>query len=246
MRSKTAILLLSGGMDSTICLFWAIDKGYTIEKTLSFYYGQKHTIELEAADNVTELANKYTHKVLGYYIEHEVTNVLSQISDITKSALVGNTSNKSMNENHPINNNLPASFVPGRNILFLTIASVMAYTDAVSNLITGVCQTDYSGYPDCRADTIRALNLSLNLGMDTDIEIITPLMYLTKAESLNLMLDMAPSTRRLCWKALAYTHTCYNGKAEPCMQCPACELRAHGFKEANMIDPLIERLNNDS
>lgn len=242
MRSKTAIVLLSGGMDSTLCLFWAISKGYTIERTLSFYYGQTHAVELEAARKITDIANKYVHRTLNYYIEHEVTDVLSKIGDITKSALVGNTSNESMNESHPLSNNLPASFVPGRNLLFLTIASVIAYTNAVGNLITGVCQTDYSGYPDCRADTIRALNLSLNLGMDTNIEIITPLMYLTKAESLKMMIDMSPEIRRECWRALSYSHTCYNGGEKPCTICSACELRAMGFYEAGMSDPLIERL----
>lgn len=243
MRSKTAIVLLSGGMDSTLCLFWAISKGYTIERTLSFYYGQIHSRELEAAQVITDIANKYVHKKFGYYIKHEVNQTLMNISNITKSALVGNTSSESMNDPHPIKNNVPASFVPGRNLLFLTIASVIAYTNTVGNLITGVCQTDFSGYADCRADTIRALNLSLNLGMETDIEIITPLMYLTKAESLKMILDMPAQIKRECWKAMSHSHTCYKGNKTPCLLCPACVLRAKGFEEAGMEDPLIEKFN---
>jgi 7-cyano-7-deazaguanine synthase len=146
-----------------------------------------------------------------------------------------------INSAHKKAENLPASFVPGRNILFLTVAAAYAYERGIDNIVTGVCQTDYSGYPDCRDTTIKAVQVALSLGLEKDIVIHTPLMWLTKAETVKLAMDL-----KGCWKALSYSHTCYEGLFPPCGQCSACKIRAKGFKEAGVVDPLIERAGNES
>lgn len=241
----SALIVLSGGMDSTLCLFWAIHQGFKPISTISFYYGQKHSIELGAARLVNQIAGQYTYNYGGYKIPYIQSSALARLPEITYSALVENASINDVSVDHPIASDLPASFVPGRNLLFLTMATISAYNKRINNIVTGVCQTDYSGYPDCRANTIKALNVALNLGLDRDIEIHTPLMYLTKADSLRMMLNWNPILRRTCHKALAHSHTCYNGEAIPCMKCPACKLRKQGFEKAGMKDPLIERIANE-
>jgi 7-cyano-7-deazaguanine synthase len=128
---------------------------------------------------------------------------------------------------------LPNTFVPGRNLVFLTFAAAFAYRRGIANLVTGVAQTDYSGYPDCREDTIAALQQALRLGMEFDVTIHTPLMHLSKRETVELARDLG------ALPAMAYTHTCYNGRRPPCGTCPACELRAKGFAEAGIEDPLL-------
>ncbi|MEX0828602.1 MAG: 7-cyano-7-deazaguanine synthase, partial [Haliea sp.] len=128
---------------------------------------------------------------------------------------------------------LPNTFVPGRNIIFLTFAAALAFQKGIEHLVTGVAQTDYSGYPDCREETITALEKTINLGMETEFQIHTPLMHLSKAETVRLARDVG------ALEAMADTQTCYQGKRPPCGECPACELRAKGFKEAGIRDPLI-------
>ncbi len=238
MRDLSAIVLLSGGMDSTISLFWALNEGYQVHSAISINYGQKHDIELESAHKICQIA--------GIEQIHYATSVFVQAGD---SALVSNAKNE-VTDNHPIHSSLPASFVPGRNILFLTTAAVFAHRFKVKNIITGVCQTDSAGYPDCRNNTIKALNVTLNLGMESDFEIVAPLMYLTKAESINLFITFYNmrnnrSLRDLCLRAMSYTHTCYEGMIPPCQDCSACVLRAKGFRAANMRDPLLVRLEKE-
>ncbi|MGE3541054.1 MAG: 7-cyano-7-deazaguanine synthase QueC [Candidatus Tectimicrobiota bacterium] len=219
-----AICLTSGGQDSTTCLFWALQR-FTPVLALAFDYGQRHRVELDAAQVVCRLA--------GVPLTVLPLNILR---DLGGSALIGSS--------EPIqasggSGGLPNTFVPGRNLLFLTVAAAFAYQRGIQHLIIGACQTDYSGYPDCRAETIQALATALRLGMDTALEIHTPLMYLTKAESVFLAQEVG------AMQALSYSHTCYEGQFPPCGRCPACLLRARGFAEAGITDPLVQRASGN-
>lgn len=216
------MVLLSGGQDSTTSLYWALaSKAFSKVESLIIDYGQRHQVEIEAAKKISTLA-KVPYKILS-------TKLLSKIGD---SALIGAGNVSSRNKK----TGLPASFVPGRNILFLTIAGAIAYREDIHNIIMGVCQTDYSGYPDCRAATISAMQATLSLGMDWEFEIFTPMMFLSKKEEV-ILGNSFPG----CMEALAFSHTCYEGQFPPCGKCPACKLRAKGFAEAGIPDPLIER-----
>ncbi len=219
---EKALVVLSGGQDSTTCLFWAIDRfGRDNVSTISFDYGQRHKIELECAARVAEYA--------------DVRNTRLPID--TFNALGGDAltdENIEVESRTGADSGLPNTFVPGRNLIFLTFAAACAYQQGIGNLVTGVAQTDYSGYPDCRDETIRSLQQTLRAGMESDIVIHTPLMHLTKRETVELVRDLGELP------AMALTHTCYNGKRPPCGTCPACELRARGFAEAGIEDPLLQ------
>uniref|UniRef100_A0A6M3IJ58 7-cyano-7-deazaguanine synthase n=1 Tax=viral metagenome TaxID=1070528 RepID=A0A6M3IJ58_9ZZZZ len=222
MKSETALVVLSGGQDSITCLFWAKTQWKKLI-AITFDYGQRHKIEIEAAKKAALLAG-VSH--------HEIQNISSALI-FSPSAL---TSNGDINLPHSRNSDLPASFIPGRNLLFLLTAAIFAYSKGIKDIVTGVCQTDYSGYPDCRWKTINALENTLVLGMDYQFSIHTPLMWLSKKEEAKMAVDLPG-----CWQALAYSHTCYNGKYPPCGECPACKIRANGFTEAGLEDPLILR-----
>lgn len=216
-----ALVLLSGGQDSTTCLYWAIDRfGTDAVTTISFDYGQRHRIELECAANIAAAA--------------DIENVRLPID--TFSALGGDALTDSAvavsNEPNPASG-LPNTFVPGRNLIFLTYAAAYAYQVGIDNVVIGVAQTDYSGYPDCREATIAALQQALRLGMESEVTIHTPLMRLSKKETVLLARDLG------ALPAMALTHTCYNGERPPCGTCAACELRAKGFAEAGLDDPLL-------
>jgi len=127
---------------------------------------------------------------------------------------------------------LPNTFVPGRNLIFLTFAAAHAYQRGITHLVTGVAQTDYSGYPDCREETMKSLQTALRNGMESEIQIHTPLMHLSKQATVQLAVALG------ALPAMAMTHTCYNGEHPPCGTCPACELRAKGFEDAGVVDPL--------
>jgi len=217
-----ALVVLSGGQDSTTCLYWAIRRfGRANVQSLTFDYGQRHRIELSCAAHVAADAG--------------VGNV--QLPIDTFSALGGDalTDANIGIENQPVPaTGLPNTFVPGRNLIFLTFAAAFAYQRGITHLVTGVAQTDYSGYPDCREETINALQITLRLGMDSDVEIHTPLMQLSKKETVLLARDLG------ALPAMALTHTCYNGEQPPCGECPACQLRAKGFAEAGIGDPLLD------
>jgi 7-cyano-7-deazaguanine synthase len=221
-----ALVVLSGGQDSTTCLYWAIEEfGHKNVSSLSFDYGQRHIIELDAAKKVAEIAA----------ITHEIIPIN------TFSVLGGNALTDDIaisTEDVTIHNDstaLPNTFVPGRNLIFLTFSAAYAYSREITHLITGVTQTDYSGYPDCRENTLSALEQTLRLGMEYNITIHTPLMNLSKSETVELAEKLG------AMDAMAYTHTCYEGKQPPCGHCQACILRAKGFANANRTDPLIER-----
>ena len=229
MINKPTVILLSGGQDSTTCLFWALQNFHKV-LALNILYGQRHDVEVKAARKIASIASVDIHEIHADQIFKTLGNsgLIETDSDISSS--------------HKTDSSLPASFVPGRNIMFLTIAAVWAYSKGINDIVTGVCQTDYSGYPDCRDNTIKSIQVTLSLGLAKDIIIHTPLMWMTKAETV-LMARYKSSP--FCWEALSYSHTCYEGKIPPCGKCPACKLRAKGFKEAGFEDPLIERLNKN-
>lgn len=206
-----AIVVFSGGQDSTTCLFWAL-KHYDEVEAVTFYYKQRHSDEVEVAKRIA--------KDVG--IKHKVIDV-SIINDLTQNALTDGDMNIELDEE----TGLPNTFVPGRNVLFLTLASITAYQTKADAIVTGVCETDYSGYPDCRNEFVTALNGALNLGLDKNINIETPLMWLDKAETWEMAHDLGQ---------LEYivnnTLTCYNGIiGQGCGECPACKLRRNGLEE---------------
>jgi len=226
MGKSKALVLLSGGQDSTTCLYWAKTK-YEHVIALNISYGQRHAIEIKAARQIAT-----AEKIPIYNFNTDLFKLIGN------SALL--ESNKDIKSIHKNNKNLPASFVPGRNIIFLTVAAMFAYKYQIQNIITGVCMTDYSGYPDCRDTTIEALEKTLTLGMECAFKIHAPLMHKTKKETVEMAMNLPG-----CMDALAYSHTCYEGKIPPCGKCPACKLREKGFSEAGVCDPLIKRLNGE-
>ena len=215
-------MVLSGGQDSTTCLYWAIERfGKANVSTISFDYGQRHKVELECAARIAEHAS--------------VTNVCLPID--TFAALGGDALTDrdiEIEKNTSADSGPPNTFVPGRNLVFLTFAAAHAYQRGIEHLVTGVAQTDYSGYPDCREDTIRLLQQTLRAGMESAVVIHTPLMHLSKKETVELAVQLG------ALPAMALTHTCYKGERPPCGECPACELRAKGFAEAGIEDPLLQ------
>lgn len=215
-----ALVVLSGGQDSTTCLYWALQR-FADVSSVTFDYGQRHRAELEAARRVAAFAG--------------VDNVCLPID--TFAALGGNAlTDESVAVPQTAENDasLPATFVPGRNLIFLTFAAAWAWRRNVGHLVTGVAQTDYSGYPDCREATIDALERALRLGMESRIRIHAPLMHRSKKETVELAVELG------ALEAMALTHTCYHGERPPCGRCAACELRAKGFAEAGIRDPLLD------
>lgn len=217
MASKV-VVVLSGGQDSTTCLYWALDRfGVDNVLALTFDYGQRHRIELECATSVAQHA-RVAHTTLPID---------------TFLALGGNAlTDAGIAVDEAPGNALPNTFVPGRNLIFLTFAAAFAWQRDIVDLVTGVAQTDYSGYPDCRRDTLDELEKTLRLGMQREFTIHTPLMNLSKKETVEMARDLG------ALDAMALTHTCYNGQRPPCGECPACRLRAKGFLEAGIADPL--------
>jgi 7-cyano-7-deazaguanine synthase len=222
-----ALVLFSGGQDSTTCLAWALDR-YAQVETLGFDYGQRHRVELDVRPKVLAAMRERLPRLAAKLGEDHVIDlaVLGQISD---TALTRET------EIAMQQSGLPNTFVPGRNLVFLTFAGALAYRRGARHIVAGMCETDFSGYPDCRDDTMKAMQLALNLGMDTRFVIDTPLMWIDKAATWAL-------ARALGGDALIDiirrdTHTCYNGDRAHfhgwgygCGTCPACMLRAAGYQ----------------
>ncbi len=225
---NSALVLFSGGQDSTTCLAWALNR-YDHVETLGFDYGQRHAIELtmrpQLLDSLRGMRPDWKNK-LGD--DHMLDlSLLAAISDtaLTRDVVI------SMQEN-----GLPNTFVPGRNLLFLTSAAALAYRRGISDLVGGMCETDYSGYPDCRDETLRSLEQAINLGMATKLTIQTPLMWLNKAQSWELAATLGG--KALVELIRTDTHTCYLGErgvlhawGHGCGTCPACELRARGYTD---------------
>lgn len=213
MNRNKALVVLSGGQDSTTCLYWA-KKHFEEVYAISFRYGQKHELEVELARRIAAKAG----------VPFEVKNVcfISELS--TGCSLTDNS--VPMDSDKPIDSP-PNTFVPGRNMFFLSIAAVYAREHDIMNIVTGVSQTDFSGYPDCRDSFIRSLNVTLNLAMDEQFVIHTPLMWINKAETWKMAdeLGIFDIIRN-------ETLTCYNGiPGDGCGNCPACKLRRHGLEE---------------
>ena len=222
-----ALVLFSGGQDSTTCLAWALDRFDAVE-TLGFDYGQRHRVELDVRPKVlAAMRERLPH--LGAKLGEDHVIDLSVLGQISDTALTRET------EIAMQQSGLPNTFVPGRNLVFLTFAGALAYRRGVRHIVAGMCETDFSGYPDCRDDTMKAMQLALNLGMDTRFVIHTPLMWIDKAATWAL-------ARTLGGDALTDiirrdTHTCYNGDRAHfhdwgygCGTCPACMLRAAGYQ----------------
>ena len=224
----SALVLFSGGQDSTTCLAWALER-YPRVETIGFDYGQRHHVEMEVRPVVLEqLRRRFPH--WGARLGQDHVLDLAVLGQISESSLTRETAI------HMESSGLPNSFVPGRNLMFLTLAAALAYRRDLQVLVTGVCETDFSGYPDCRDDTIKAMQLALSLGMERRFLLETPLMWIDKAQTWAL-------ARRLGGPALVeliveQTHTCYLGERTlrhawgyGCGSCPACELRARGFAQ---------------
>lgn len=221
-----AMVLFSGGQDSTTCLAWALERFERVE-TIAFDYRQRHGIELDCRKSVlAEFRHRFPQWTarLG---EHHLVD-LGVLAEISETALTGD------GEIRLGEKGLPTTFVPGRNILFLTMAAAVGDRRGLRHLVAGVCETDYSGYPDCRDDTIKATQLALNLGMDARFVIHTPLMWLDKAATWRLAESLGGAA--LVEIVREHTHTCYLGERSlrhdwgyGCGTCPACQLRAGGY-----------------
>jgi len=222
----SALVLFSGGQDSATCLAWALDRFDHVE-TIGFDYGQRHRVELDVRPAVLDrLRAEFPHWSQKLGEDHMVDAGI--IGSLSETALTRETEIAMQADG------LPNTFVPGRNLLFLTMAATVAYRRGIKHIVTGVCETDYSGYPDCRDDTIKALQLALNLGMDRRFVLHTPLMWIDKAETWALAerLGGAPLVALINRES----HTCYMGDRSTlhpwgygCGHCPACELRAEGW-----------------
>ena len=222
----TALVLFSGGQDSTTCLAHALARYERVE-TLGFDYGQRHHIEMQARTTVlTQLHAQFPHWAPRLGQDHVLTlDVLRQIggSSLTDDVAFAMQAD-----------GLPNTFVPGRNLVFLTLAGALAYRRGLQVIVTGVCETDFSGYPDCRDDTMKAMQLALNLGLAQRLRIETPLMWIDKAATWRLAEQLGGAA--LVELIVEHTHTCYQGERGArhawgygCGECPACSLRARGW-----------------
>jgi 7-cyano-7-deazaguanine synthase len=226
VADAAALVLLSGGQDSTTCLAWALER-YARVETIGFDYGQRHAVELRCRGAVLAGIRRAFPRWAARLGEDRVVD-LGVIGKISDTALT-RESEIAMGEN-----GLPTTFVPGRNLLFLTVAAALAYRRGIKVLVGGMCETDYSGYPDCRDDALKALQVALTLGMDRRFVVETPLMWLDKAATWRLAESLGGAP--LVELVREETHSCYLGERNArhawgygCGTCPACELRARGY-----------------
>jgi 7-cyano-7-deazaguanine synthase len=226
ISSDTALVLFSGGQDSTVCLAWALERHAKVE-TIGFDYGQRHAVELSVRGPIREgLARLRPAWAERLGDDHIVKlDALAAISDtaLTRDMAIERGGN-----------GLPTTFVPGRNLIFFTFAGALAYRRGARHLVAGMCETDYSGYPDCRDDTVKAMQVALGLGMDRRFVVHTPLMWVDKAGTFALAEQIGG--RPLLDLVIEATHSCYLGDRTHrhewgygCGTCPACKLRAEGF-----------------
>jgi 7-cyano-7-deazaguanine synthase len=224
--SRKALVLFSGGQDSTVCLAWALER-YAHVETLGFDYGQRHAVELEARVAVRAALQ------LGF----PAWSARMGDDHLLDLALLGQISETALTDDRAIEmskSGLPNTFVPGRNLLFFTFAAAVAHRRGLSVLVGGMCETDFSGYPDCRDNTLKALQVAISLGIDAPMTIETPLMWLDKAQT--WALGAALGGEALTALIVEHSHTCYMGDrvhrhdwGYGCGHCPACALRARGF-----------------
>lgn len=223
----SALVLFSGGQDSTTCLGWALNRFSRVE-TVGFRYRQRHAVELECREQIIENLGQS-------HVEWASRLGEDHLIDVPALADIGETA---MTEEVAItvgDNGLPNTFVPGRNLLFLTFAAALAYRRGIKHIISGVCETDFSGYPDCRDDTVKALQVAINLGMESRFTLETPLMWLDKAATWALAEELGG--KAFINLIIEQSHTCYKGDRSKrwdwgfgCGDCPACDLRASGWK----------------
>lgn len=218
-KNKKALVLLSGGQDSVTSLFWALENFGNVA-ALTVKYGQKHATEVLCAKKIA--------KKIG--IEHNVVD-MSFLKNLSPNSLTTSDSCVEISNKK----GLPDTFVPGRNMLFITTACAWGYARGFVDIVIGVSQVDYSGYPDCRANFISACEKTVSLALDTTVKIHAPLIFMSKKDTVLLMQSFGKIDY------LKYTHTCYNGKRPPCGVCAACVLRREGFNLAGMEDPLEKK-----
>ena len=226
LSADSALVLFSGGQDSTTCLAWALKRFAQVE-TIGFHYGQRHAVELDMRPALRKkLAALDAQWAARLGEDHLISlDALGAVSDtaLTRDMAIEMASN-----------NLPTTFVPGRNLIFLAFAGALAYRRGIKHLVAGMCETDYSGYPDCRDDTLKAMQLALTLGMDRRFVVHTPLMWTDKAETFAMARELGGE--KLLALMIEDTHSCYLGDRSQrhdwgygCGECPACRLRAAGF-----------------
>jgi 7-cyano-7-deazaguanine synthase len=227
-RNSHALVLFSGGQDSVTCLAWALAR-YTHVETVGFDYGQRHAVELSVRPCLLE-------GIRGLHVEWNERLGADHLIDLSLLSRLSDTALTSETAIAMQDNGLPNTFVPGRNLLFMTVAATLAYRRGLDVLVGGMCETDFSGYPDCRDDSMKALQVALNLGMDTRLRIETPLMWLDKAHTWRLAHELGGPA--LVDLIRTDSHTCYLGErgvlhdwGHGCGSCPACTLRARGYRE---------------
>lgn len=225
--SNSALVLFSGGQDSTTCLAWALQRFQKVE-TLGFHYGQRHHIEMECRHGIRQKI-KDIHPLWSDRLGEDHVLNLSDLGAISNTALTRETAIEWDKQG------LPSTFVPGRNLLFLTYAAIIADRRHLRHIVGGMCETDYSGYPDCRDDTIKALQVAINLGMSNRFVLHTPLMWLDKAQEWQMAEQLGGHS--LVDLINEETHSCYLGDRSHhhewgygCGSCPACELRRSGWE----------------
>lgn len=227
LDTNSALVLFSGGQDSTVCLAWALQRFRSVE-TIGFDYGQRHEIEMTCRSVVRDklapcLADKSNKLADDHVVAVPSLNAISETA-LTRQAEISMSAD-----------GLPNTFVPGRNIVFLTLAAALAYRRGIRHVVGGMCETDYSGYPDCRDDAIKAMQVALNIGMESDFVLHTPLMWTDKADTWQMAQDIGG--KPLVDLIIEETHTCYLGERTKrhvwgygCGTCPACELRQQGYE----------------
>ncbi len=226
--ASSALVLFSGGQDSTTCVAWALDRFERVE-TVGFDYGQRHRVELDCRARL-RAGLKTLNAEWAAKLADDHTIGLAALGEVSNTALTRDVAIEIGDSG------LPNTFVPGRNLIFLTFAAALAYRRGLRHIVGGMCETDYSGYPDCRDDTIKALQVALNLGMERRFVLHTPLMWIDKAETWGLARNLGGE--RLVSLLIEETHTCYLGERERrhewgrgCGECPACRLRAEGYQK---------------
>jgi 7-cyano-7-deazaguanine synthase len=225
-NTETALVLFSGGQDSTVCLAWALERFARVE-TIGFDYGQRHAVELSVRPRIREKLAALDAEWASRLGEDHVVRI-DALAAISETALTRDTAIAIADSG------LPTTFVPGRNLVFFAFAGALAYRRGAKHLVAGMCETDYSGYPDCRDDTVKAMQLALNLGMERRFVLHTPLMWIDKAQTFALAHELGGDA--LVDLLVEETHSCYLGDRATrhawgfgCGECPACRLRAGGF-----------------
>lgn len=228
VSSRGALVLFSGGQDSTTCLAWALQR-YTVVETLGFDYGQRHAVELTMRPAILQQLRAQDDEWNARLGQDHVLD-LSWLGQLSDTALTSEVAIRIEA------NGLPNTFVPGRNLLFMTVAATLAYRRGLDVLVGGMCETDFSGYPDCRDDTMKALQVTLNLGMGSRFALETPLMWIDKAQTWQLAFELGGA--KLVGLIREHSHTCYLGQRDilhpwgyGCGECPACTLRARGYQQ---------------